>query len=148
MGISLSATGAVASHAAPGPLQEQPGSGISPNPYEAAAGSSETPLHRLSPGLHNPTALSIPHTGAEAGWLRDITAGGTGMVVSHHPKEKQPPSLCSREGLQQERSSSLPAVPTQTLSWHPTPRTQPPRGISALVLRKPVSRKLCRCLWP
>lgn len=35
------------------------------------------------------------------------------MVVSHHPKERQPPSLRSCEGLQWERSSSCPIVPTK-----------------------------------
>lgn len=42
----------------------------------------------------------MPHIRAEAGWLRNITAGGTSTLVSCHPKEKQPLSLRSCEGLQ------------------------------------------------
>lgn len=60
MGISLSPTGAVASHPAPGPLQEQPGSGIPPNPYETAAGGSETPFTVPLPGCTTPL-LSTSH---------------------------------------------------------------------------------------
>lgn len=121
----------------------------SPAPCRAAAGSSE-PSIVLSLGCTTPV-LSASHRGLKQSGLRDITAGGTGtgMVVSHHTKEEQPPSLCSCDDSKRECWSSLSAVPTQRVScWHPALCTQPPWGISALAGRKPVYRKLCSCLWP
>lgn len=96
-GNFLGATSAVASHPVPQSLQEELGSGISLNPYKAAADSSETPFTVPSLGCTT-SLLSASHmvrNRAEAGWLRDIITGGTGTVLNHHPKEKQPPSLCS-----------------------------------------------------
>jgi len=54
VGNSLDATDAVDSCPVPGPLQEEPGSGISPNTYKAAAVSSETPFTIPCPGCTAP----------------------------------------------------------------------------------------------
>lgn len=99
---------------------------VSRTPYKADADSSE-PSIVLSLGCTTPV-LSASHKGLKQPGLRDITAGGTGtgMVVSHHTKEKQAPSLCSCEDSKWGCWSSLSAVPMQRVScWHPVLCTQP-----------------------
>lgn len=85
MGISMGATGAV-----PEPLQEKPVSATSPNPFEA---SLQPPLRQLLKAVRPPSPFLLraaqPHYSQhptmtrirdEAGWLRNITAGGTGRL--------------------------------------------------------------------